>query len=419
MKNFIYLDNSKEIFLIQEKYKNQLTKLSNNKSLDHSENVIKYLDKIFEKQKEYDIIITTNYQKILAILLIELCNNYTTSVQKKPNIIISNNESLFIVSLCKKLLKENIIDSITLVNDWNIINEFKTKRQSNTLIAFISNLNNNLIYDLTKISSFCKYYNILLISNLENLIYNYASIENKYFFLNNQDIISLNYYEQKNKLHILFFKKNIIQKYKINTILTNFISNESIVYLINIFNYYHTYEIIQKKIYSIVNDFLSILNKDYKIINYNSFQNIEDIYFTNCVTIVLLNNFQYTSFLLNNIIFSIYIPNSNINNNELINYLKLNGIITNTKFKLPPNISKKILNGIICINLSYLTKSQEILKLIKVLNNVIQTYICKSENTFKNKKKRSVQFSNPEFIILTKPFKSFNKIPLKSILLKK
>jgi len=429
MKNLIYFDNSKENFLIKVKYEKQLLKISGDKQLDTNQLISKFTDitkiisNIYNINKEYDLIITANYQKILTIILLHLCKTYKISTQTKPHIILSYNESNFIINVCKKLLKSDIIENITILKELDIIDEFKRKKQNNTLFAFVSNINNNLSYDLSKLSTFCKYYNIVLISNLDNLIFNYLfnndlTIPNNLYFLNNQDIISLHYYEQKNKIFIVLLKKTFINKYKfneINNLFINSISNESLIYIINIISYYNTYEVMYKKYYYNFNEFITLLNNDYKIINYNTFQYTQDIYFTNSITIVLLTNIKYTNFLINNIYFSIYIPNIKFSNSQLIDYFKINGIITNTNIKFPNISSKNILNGLVGINISYLTKSQDIKKFIKLINNFINLKLHKIINI---KKKKHIQFCNPEYIVLSTPFNAKNEGPLKSILKK-
>lgn len=436
MKNLIYLDNSKEILATKIKYEKQITKISNdiktNKLNSKFIELYHILKNIYNNtsitngntnlDKEYNLIITANYQKILTVIIIEICNNYLNSTKQKPHIILSYNESNFIINLCKKLVKLNIIESITILKDIDIINEFKVHKKSNTLFAFISNLNNSLFYNLNKLSSFCKYYNIILISTLEDIIYNYVYTKEttdkslQIPFLNNQDIIAINYYNQKNKIYILLVKKLFLNKYKINTdnLLTNFICNDSIIYLINILSYYNTYELLYNKIFCIFNEFISLLNQRYKIINYIDFQKTKDIYFTNSITIILITNIQYTNILTNNLLLSIYMPDITFSNNQLLDYIKSNGIILHNN-KLTNILPKHISNGLIEINFSYMTKSIEITKFIKILYNLIDSKIHNSSSI---KKKKQLQFSTPEYIILSKPFKLQNKLPLKSILKK-
>lgn len=433
MKKLIYFDNSQEITMIQNKYEKQLMKLSNEKKIDMKKITLKMLDSltilnnIYNINKEYDLILTSDYNKIITIILLQVCNNYIQLNNKKPHIILSNNESKFVINLCKKLIKSNIIDNITIIDHLDIITEFKSKKQDNTLCAFISNDNNGLIYDLTKLTKYCKYYNIILVSNMENNIYNYvynnSSIINNLYFLNNQDIISINYYNQKTKIYIILFKKHFLKKYNINInnkIFNNLISNESIIYLLNIISYYNVYELMYNKVHTIFNDFITQLNKNYKIINYNDFMNIKKIYLTNTATIILLNNIYETQFLLNNIILSIYIQDINFTNNQLVTYFKSNGVIINNNLKLSNIIPKKILNGLIILNFSYLTKSLEIYKLIQLIDNFINLHINKHNiKISKIKSKKHIKFQNPEFIILSKPFEKKSKLPLKGILKKR
>lgn len=432
MKNLIYLDNSKESLATKLKYEKQLKKISNEIKINNLNSKFIHLNQLINTiynnasanlDKEYNLIVTGNYQKILTIMVIKICNDYILVTKQKPHIILSYNESNFIINLCKKLVKSNIIESITIVKDIDIITDFKLHKKSNTLFAFISNINNSLFYNLTKLSSFCKYYNIILISNLENIISNYLytnDITNKDLqipFLNNQDIISINYYNQKNKIYILLLKKNFLNKYKldkIENIFNDFICHDSLIYLINIISYYNTYELMYNKNISIFNQFISLLNQRYKIINYIDFQKTKDIYLTNSITIILINNIQYTNILINNILLSIYMPNIKFSNTELHDYLKTNGIILNNS-KINNILPKNLANGLIELKFSYATKLIEIQKLVKILYNFIDSKINKISSV---KKKKHIQFSTPEYIILSKPFKLKNKIPLKSILKK-
>lgn len=445
MKNLIYFNNNKEENLIKIRYEKQIKKLNENKKKESINSITskffdiyKLLSNMFNLNNEYELIITSNYQKIITIILLHICNNYTLLTKLKPHIILSYNESNIIINICKKLLKSNIIGEISILQDFDIIDEFKLKKQNNTLLAFVSNTN-NLSYDLTKLSSFCKYYNIILISNIEDIIFNYYSNsvpfcnKQRHPFFNSQDLLALNYFNLKTKIHILLIKKNFIIKYKINQIdnlLTNNISNEIIIYLINIISYYNTFEQIYQKTLDIYNTCISLLSQEYRIIDYNTFQKTQDIYFTNSITIILLNNIKYTTPLLNNIIFSLYIPNMKFSNTNLLDYLKTNGVITNTNYKLPNRINKNITNGIININISYITKPNDIEKFTKIINNFynLKTNSSKTNGSKTNssnlKKKKFIQFSNPEYTILSKPFtlsakdKIKNKESLKSILKK-
>jgi len=430
MKNFIYLNNNKELEINKVSNEKQIIKLSNIKNLKMiiNDKFSNLLNSIY-KPKDYNLIVNINYQKILAFIIIQICTEYIQKNNKKPHIIISYYESNFLLLLCKKLVKNGIVEDITIINNFDIINEIKMNKKSNTLFAIISNINNNISYNLSRLSNFCKYYNIIFITNVENAMYNYIydeTITNNEQLLNNnllkyyiynQDILFLNYYTNNLKIYFILIKKSFQDKYKINNknILYNLISKDTLVYLINILSYYKLYYKSYLSINNIYNYFLSSLNQNYRIIEYTDFNKIKDIYFTNSATIILFNKISNNTYLLNNILLSIYIPNIKFTNKQLIEYIKLNGIITNTNYNLPNNLSKTIINGIINIQISHLTKLQDINKLIKVLINFINTKNTSLIST--NKKKKHIHFSTPEYIILTKPAK-LPKKQIKSILKK-
>lgn len=432
MKNIIYLNNTKENLANNNLIKKQLDKLENlnnkkdskliqNKFIELYNKTIKYYN-----TDDYNIILNFNYLKILESLVIKICTNYYNNNKKKPSIILSYYESNYINSLCKRLLKNNIISEIIIVNNFDIIEGFKKNKIQNTAIAFISNINNNIYYNLLKLSTFCKHCNICLISNMENIIdnYIYKSNDNTHNnYLNNQDIILLNYYTNNSKLYLIFIKKIFINKYKINDIdsigLNNNISKDSLIYLINIINYYNNYDKIYKSVYNTYENIYTLIKSKYRIISYNDFIKTKSIYFTNISTIVIFTNINNNLFILNNITFSIYLHSIKCTNGELFEYLKDNDIITNTNYKLPNDISKSLNSNIVSINLSNLTKLSELNKLIKLIDNFINlklSTISKSKPVKKNKK---IHFNNPEFVILNKPYRSKNSnMPLKSILKK-
>ena len=109
MKNLIYFDNSNENLSSKVKYENQLLKISNDKKLDANKltskfaDITKIISNIYNIDKEYDLIITANYQKILTIVLLHICKTYTVSTKTKPHIILSYNESNIIINICKKI----------------------------------------------------------------------------------------------------------------------------------------------------------------------------------------------------------------------------------------------------------------------------------------------------------------------------
>ncbi len=413
----IYLDGSKDRELFNSNIEKQKTKLSDNinKKFVDIKNIL-----ISNYINEYYVIINSNYQKLLAFIIISICNEYKQKNKKKGHIIVSYYESQFILNLCKKLLKTGLIEDLTIINHIDIINEFKKNKKNNTIFGFISNINMGIYYNLDKLSSFCKYFNIILISNNQECIFNYTmnvndKIRNKYN--DGQDIILLNYY--KSNTAICKIKKIIIKKY--NKLLLNneckrlfedTITKESLLYNLNIISYYKSYEINYNAVNQIYNNFFKGLNEKYRIIDYNIFIKTDPIYFNNSSVIITFNNIG-ESIQLNNIIFSIHISNVKFTSTTISNYLKENNIITNTNNKYPAGVSKEIINGCININISKIIKQTDINRLIKVIDEFIS-----QKNVPLKKTKKHIRFSTPESIILTKPYKKKVK-QLKSILKKK
>lgn len=414
MKSIIYFDGSKE-----KKYYDINSKLNLDKYIKKKLNekiIIKNIKNIMNTFDDelYEIIINSNYKKILIWIIIEICNNYIQKCNTKPHCIISYYETSFIKSLFKKLLKLELIESITIIQNVHIIEDVKKYKQNNTLFVCVSTINNNIIYNLKSLQSFCKYYNLLLISNDENIIYNYiyennelqiTNYINKYYICN-QDII----YLHKN---IILLKKKLLKKYNLsnNAIISNEYSKSNLANLLNLIsfnnNYNKNYNYIQKNYFYFLNE----LKQHYKIINYENFINIKNIYFQNTFTIIYFAN-TIDRISLNNILISIYAPNYKFNNN-IIEYLKKNNIILNTNYNISQNIPKILINNLLNIKLSQFTKQYEINKLIKL----IVTFINNSNIPDKKKnKKKKISFTTPEFNILTKPYKSNNYKNIKSIL---
>lgn len=419
MKNIIYLNNKKEESIHITNLDTNISKLSKNKD-DLKSKIIDIKNKLKNNHNEYEIFINFNYQKILVYSIINICNQYNLKNQKKPHIIVSYYESTVILTLCKKLLKENIIDEFTIIDNYNIIDEFKKYKKPNTLFGFISNSNNYQYFNLSKLSTYCKYHNIILVSNNENILFNYVNnnsidnnaIDNNTLFINNQDIVLLNYYSYKNKYYLIYIKKHLFNKFSIfnNQIYCDNDSAETLLYLLNIINYNINYNKITNVINNNVNNFFNLIKEKYNIIYINEYLNTDKIYYNNCVTIIILHDL-----FINNITFSILIPNAKYSSNLINDLLKNNNILINTitNNKICKKLPKEIFNSLISINISYLTKSIEIIKLIKILDN----FIIKN-NIPLRKIKKKITFSNPEYIILNKPFKKRSISKLKSILKK-
>lgn len=436
MKNSIYFNNIKdEIILSNNLIKNieKLSKINKDKIYDlYNKELIKIKQKI-NLDNEYLLLGIINHQKLLTIILLHICKKYKDENKNIPHFIISDFESPYIINICRQLYKAKIIDySIVNINYYytninNILDEIKKLKKNNTILCIFSNFNNNSLYDLKKISSWCKYYNILTINNIENQLYN------EYNFSLSQDIIFFNFnkYELISKTinnYYLIIKKKLLINSK-STIFTNtddinklLIQNHNILsyHLLNVLD-------INKYIFSnSIKDYhLLIINKlqeSYKLIHFDDLTKSNNIkYYYNTPTIILLNN-PKNNILMNYIAISIFIPNIKFTNTILIDYFKNNNIILNNDhYKFYINKDFKYFNdikkGLIYIKIHNHLKILEISKFINICDNFINSLF--SLNKIKSrKKKKCVKFSNPEYIVLTKPYKNNSKKKIKSILKK-
>jgi len=469
MKKFIYFNNYEEIQLLSKNFNNNLEKLNiskikntkkNNENKQkiliekfnlYNNNINKIKD-IYNIPQDYIIISSTNYLKILTLIIVQICNVYIKLNKNKPHFIITSFESNIIQNICKQLYKNNIIE-LTIIENENIIEEIKKNKKANTLLCIISNINNNIFYNLKKLSSYCKYYNILFLSNIEDELKNYIQNDKSIIYFNNQDLLiynsnsysinsnSLNNKSSNNKtsnnklvnIYHLFIKKNIINKFHLDGILNNYTINpnnlsESILLnTLDIIKYNQNKEINFNKIKSMFEYIITNIQSKYKIIYYTNLINTENIkYFYNIPTIILFNNINNTIPLINNIYFSLFIPNIKFTNNNIIEYFKNNNIILNQNQRIPIECNKylsDIKKGIINILLTPHTKISEINKFLNTLFNFIDnifTITNNNNNNNKRKKNKNVRFTTPEFIILNKKFSnnSEKNKKIKSILKK-
>lgn len=430
MKNLIYLNDYKNNISLSSNVINSIEKLNKSKLYElYTTEINKYKQSI-KLTNEYILIPNTNYQKILTMIILNIIKNYTENNKTKPHIIITNYESNYIFLIFKQLIKANLIELSIIESNFGInilIDELKKNKKSNTIMCFLSPISNNIYYNnINKIYSYCKYYNILVFSNIENELYNYYQID--YNIFNNQDIILLNYnkYIVNNKIiTYIFIKNKFLAKYKTlipeiqKFILTKININSN--YLINILdiNKSLTNKTILKEKLKI--NYLSIFNylKDrYKIITYENLIKSNNIkYFYNTCTIILLQNLK-DNIMYNTLSISLFMPNIKFSNiNE---YFKSSKIILSNQYKFPFNKQLKYLNeikkGLISINFGHTTKPFEINKFLNTITDFININL--KTDIIKRKRKKTVRFTTPEFIILNKPF-VVNKKKLKSILKKK
>lgn len=434
MKSIIYFNNSKFDNLLLNNLKKNYNKLS--KTLDKNKIFDVYnvsINKLINLyNNNYSITLTINITKLLSSIIILLCNQYKQNNNKIPHIIISYYENNNIINIFKQLEKSKIIE-LSIITNINILDGIRSLKKDNTYLCFISNINNNYIYNLKKIQAICKYFNILLFSYVENVLSIYSDMTNNY--ISNQDIIIFQY--TTHKLYYIFIKQQLLLKYKNiklvidNNSLNNNIMLYGIVNIIDIIKYndlFNKHLDIIKNSYNLI---LQAIKSKYRFLNYSDFIKFTNKkYFYNTSTLILLNkdnikelnshNMIYN--LYNKLIFSLYIPNIKYTNTFLFNYFKSKNIILNSiNFnKYYDNLSNDIKKGIICLELSYLNKIEEINKFIVTLDLLIEVILKSTFAKVSNKKKKSVRFSTPEYIILNKPFKSskINNKKNKSILKK-
>ncbi len=436
MKNLIYFNNIKdELILSNSLNKNieKLSKINKDKIYDlYNKELIKVKQKI-KIDDEYLLFGITNHQKLLTILLLHICKKYKEDKKSTPHFIISDFESSYIINICRQLHKVKLIDYSILNIDYyhttinSILDEIKKIKRNNTILCILSNLNNNSLYDLKKISSWCKYYNIMTFNNIENQLYN------EYNFSLSQDIIFLNFnkYEIKTKTinnYYLVIKKKIFKNNKNSFFVNCDDINKLLIQNNNILSY-HLLNLLDINKYIFSNTIkeyhiliIKKLQELYKVIHIEDLFNFNNIkYYYNTPTIILLNN-PKINILINYIAISIFIPNIKFMNTNLIEYFKNNNIILNNnnyKFYINKNFKyfNDIKKGLIYIKLSNNLKLFEISKFINACNSFINSIF--SLNKIKSRKKtKSVKFTNPEYIVLTKPYKNNSKKKIKSILKK-
>ena len=443
----IELNNKKYEYILSNKFMKLESKFQ---KIYKSNNIKKLLDLyIYElnklkntiipnnKIKDYIILSSLQYNKLLCEMLICIIKQYITNNNTKPHIIISYNIEINIFNTCKQLLKSNIIE-LTIISNDNLIIDLKKNKKNNTLIVLINPINNNLVLDITTIYRYCKYYNILLITNLLNELYNYS--DSNYLY-NNQDIILLNYNKYSilnNKdiiIHYFIIKNKFIDKYHLHEIIKKYENsdnmNNSIKYIINLSDI--NSKLLDNKLNTVkqlYNYIFDKLRQNYRIVNYYDLitnKNIHNIkYFNNSITIVSLNSVNVK--LFNNIYFSIYSPDFNFTNKSLMEYLKLHKINLNIVHKnvLNDNLltnnyeyNNKLKNGLIHFQINIYTKISELDKLLLCIDSFIHSKILQKNNKTK-KIVKNVRFITPEFIICKKIHNPNNKfIRIKSILKKK
>lgn len=427
--------------LFYNKINNNLIK-KNDDNIDIIHNLIN--KKLNINTKKYDTVLISNifYDYIYTNLIIE----YKKIYKKKPNIIISINESKEIYKICIQLLKKKLITlSIIKPNKDGIIeiDQINKLIKSNTCLLYLSYNNNILgnLYNILDIQNICEKNNIIFSCDISDVfLYNNINI-------GNLDIItiSLNYYNSN--LNYLIISIDLLKKYNLINYFNKFKEyenklknkNDQLNYLSYIIEYkIKNYKDIIVKITNLKKNFLQKLNEYIKIIPYNNFINGKNKNLNDNVYIILINHNIQNQSINSNILLSIYINKIKFSNNKFQKHMDQYGIkinIPNIKNLEYLNLDKDVLllNGLFLINFSEfikLTDNNYIIKsVIKSINLQYNEFFQDIlNNTNKNKYsinsikkiKKTVRFSNPEFIILTKKKniskKSFKNI--KSILIK-
>lgn len=432
----IFLSN-KYNKLSSQKLLNEINKweqiLNDNKNINLENIISKYKAYIFNflniSSNKYEIYITNgirSYNLIFKIL---------NSIYNKGNlhIIVSNTEENFILSNCKQLINNKVLDiSFVEPNKYGII-ELDTIKQhikKNTKLISMPYFNKDLgtINNLKEITELCKTKNILFTSNINNLF----GFANNYKILSNIDI-SFTSFESiygPSNLSLLIIKK--------------YITNDNIIKLINSSSYSLTEKksiplisgslssIISitknrndknEKIQQIKNLFISKLNEIFPTYKYSEFN---DIYIPSIIklSIVFINDYSKS----NTILFSVFSNKVKISNNNIKKYIENNDIIINDTSSHIFNIinyNNRIKNGILSISFGDNNKTTDINKLLKCLLEAIKMQYCDLYNEIKDniivkqklnqkKIKKVVRFSNP--LHISSNSKKHNVPKLKSIL---
>lgn len=421
---------SKNIIKNQEKFIKQFDlKKNQEKLLNIFNNELTKFNNYNCINNNYITISSLSYTKVLTLILLTICKQTFNDKKQIPHIIITYYESNYIINICKQLLKNNIIN-LSIIKGINIVDELKLLKNNNTKIVIISNLNSNINYNLKKIYTYCKYYNILFLSNIEN---NYFNFSNSPLYFINQDIILINYnkyiFNTKNSIiyHIII-KKDIINKFNLNDIISKHIiskNNFNLLILLNLIeiNKHNKLEIYKNNLNSIKELYDYTFNQiksKYNIISYSDLIKSKSIYyFYNTITLITLNNIE--NILYNYINFSIFIPNISFTNKLLNNYFKSKLIILEPSFRFFINNNDKyyeeLKKGSISIILNLNTKITEINKFLIILDEFIEMIFYNKKIKVSKKKKKHVQFINPEFIICKKKYSpNKNQKKIKSIL---
>jgi len=421
--------------------------------------ILKYKDYIYNllsiSSNKFDIFIT-NGSKSYNIIFKLLHAIYSTKGSKSTiHAIVSNTDDTTILSNCKQLITNKILD-ITFVNPnkYGVI-ELETIKQHikrNTKLISVPYINKELgtINNIKEIIDLCKLKNILYASNI-NQIFGFST---SYKIINNIDIsfTSFDTLYGPSNLSLLIIRRGVgsplkpsvedprgsIKKKILNDNLYSLIKSSS--YSVNEKKYLPTISgslcsIItvtknrddkNNKLKQLKEIFINKLDDIFPTYSYSEFNNLykESII---KLSIVFFNNTQ-TINKTNTLLFSIYTNKIKINSNHIKKHLDDNNIIINDISNHISNImdfNSRFRNGLLSISFGDHIKQQDINKLlIHLLESIKKQYIDLydeiKDNIIVKKKlnqkkiKKVVRFSAP--LCIGSNTKKHNHPKLKSIL---
>jgi cysteine sulfinate desulfinase/cysteine desulfurase-like protein len=432
----IFLSN-KYAKLISQKIVNEIDKweqiINNNKNINFENIISKYKAYIFNflsiSPNKYEIYITNGYRSYNLIfkILNALCSKGVVHV------IISNTEENVILSHCKQLIANKILD-ITFIdpNKYGIfeLDIIKHHIKKNTKLISMPYINKDLgtINNLKEITELCKSKSILFASNINNLF----GYSNNYKILSSIDIsfISFESIYGPSNLSLLIIKKNIVNDNitKLINSSSYSISEKKSIPLISgslssIISTTKNRNDKNEKIQQIKNLFINKLNEIFPTYSYSEFNNI---YRPSIIklSIVFINDNSKS----NSVLFSVYSNKVRISSNNIKKYIENNDIyindIPNHIFNII-NYNSKVKNGILSITFGDNNKQTDINKLLKCLLEAIKIQYVDLYNEIKDnivvkqklnqkKIKKVVRFSSP--IQIGANSKKHNHPKLKSIL---
>jgi hypothetical protein len=447
---------------------NRLNSSSNNKIDNFQKKTIyNIIDDIFSnilfnKNKnitKYKCIYGSNIISLISYIIKIILSSYN---KFKPHIIITNQEYIYIINICKQLLKKKIID-LTIINipeinnqnknNYDISNLVNDNIRKNTILIIISYITSSgNINNIQKITKYSKIKSKLYNSNIIVLCDMVLNMDDSIYSINkiSADIIILSCDYSYNKIYLglgLIKKKliinniDLVNKFNIynNSIFNNNLNNDLIessnsnVKYLNIIHsiikyndYFKNLSIRYNYIINIKQIFISYLNQHIskvmeKILKNNCLNNNLNTYSNPSLNIIINNvnylglsfngiNINYANLfrhIRNNINFIIF--NSNSNGNNLLLF------IFNSKIK------KVQLNIIIKLIVEFIYS-----ELIKECNNKISNNSkvnikkknYKNYNNYNKSNKKKVRF-NSLFIVSFNKMESVNSINLNKILQKK